>query len=70
VPGSATAPGPGRSANALRNPTTVGRTQNTEASVAFAGTFVKTIPAGAPVSLIVRQAVLPKQPNRCPPVLV
>jgi len=36
--------------------------QNTEASVAFAGTFVRTVPAGAPVSVIVRQAVLPKQP--------
>jgi hypothetical protein len=45
----------------------VAGTQNTEASLAFAGTFVKTIPAGEPFSLIVRQAVLPKQPAWVPP---
>jgi len=36
--------------------------QNVAASVEFAGTFVKTCPAGEPVSLIWRQVVLPKQP--------
>jgi hypothetical protein len=41
--------------------------QNTEASVAFAGTFLKSIPAGEPFSVIVRQAVLPKQPAWTPP---
>src|SRR5262245_55004979 len=37
--------------------------QNTEASVASAGTPGVTAPAGAPVSLIVVQAPLPKQPG-------
>ena len=36
--------------------------QNTEASVALAGTFVTSVPPDEPVSLIVRQAELPKQP--------
>jgi len=58
------APGPGRSAP-LTAKLPAGM-QNTEASVAFAGTFVKSIPAGEPVSLIVRQAVLPKQPAWVP----
>src|SRR5262249_14595086 len=41
--------------------------QNTEASVADAGVPVLTGPAGVPLSLIVRQAVLPEQPT-CPAI--
>src|SRR5262249_51341487 len=37
--------------------------QNTEASVPVAGVPGLTGPAGVPLSLIVRQAVLPKQPT-------
>src|SRR5262249_15255791 len=36
--------------------------QNVAASVAAAGTFVRTCPAGEPFSLIWRQVELPKQP--------
>src|SRR5215475_6286872 len=42
--------------------------QNTEASVAFAGTFVRTVPAAAPFSVIVTQVSLPKQPALSWPV--
>src|SRR5262245_37427447 len=59
------APGPGRSGAPMGS--MVPRMQNTEASVASAGTFVKTVPAGEPVSVIVRQVVLPKQPAWGPP---
>src|SRR5262249_12014466 len=40
--------------------------QNTEPSVAAAGTFVRTCPAAEPFSLIWRQVVLPKQPTWVP----
>src|SRR5262245_47621903 len=40
--------------------------QNTAASVASAGTFVRSVPPGVPFSVIVRQAVLPKQPTWVP----
>jgi len=63
VPGSDTAPGPGRLAEASTVPLPVAEMQNTEASVAFAAVPGLTGPAGVPVSLIVRQAVLPKQPT-------
>jgi hypothetical protein len=62
VPGSATAPGPGRLAVPSTSPLLVDAMQNTEASVTGLETFVNSVPAVAPVSLIVRQAVLPKQP--------
>src|SRR5262245_16568145 len=39
---------------------------NTAASVASAGTFVRSVPPGVPFSVIVRQAVLPKQPTWVP----
>src|SRR5262249_44920338 len=64
------APGPGRSAEASTRPLPVAAMQNTEASVALAGVPVVTAPAATPVSLIVRHAVLPKQPNACPFVLL
>src|SRR5262245_61100226 len=60
------APGPGRSAEQNSGSMPQGM-QNTEASVAFAGTFVRSWPAGEPFSLIWRQAVLPKQPAWVPP---
>src|SRR5262249_18979945 len=56
------APGPGRLAEASTRPLPVAGMQNTEASVAFAGTFLRSVPLDEPVSLIVRQAPLPKQP--------
>src|SRR5262249_42001068 len=56
------APGPGRLAEASTRPLPVAGMQNTEASVAFAGTFLRSVPPDEPVSLIVRQAPLPKQP--------
>src|SRR5262245_20617181 len=62
MPGSETAPGPGRSAEASTRPLPVAGMQNTEASVAFDVTFVRSVPPDEPVSLIVRQAALPKQP--------
>src|SRR5262245_43845224 len=62
MPGSAMAPGPGRSAEASTRPLPVAGMQNTEASVAFAGVLKKSVPPDEPVSLIVRQAALPKQP--------
>src|SRR5215475_7187437 len=68
MPGSATAPGPGRLAEASTRPLPVAGTQNTEASVAFDGTFLRSVPPDEPVSLIVRQAVLPKQPAPVWPV--
>src|SRR5215831_5800142 len=68
MPGSAMAPGPGRLAEASTRPLPVAGTQNTEASVAFAGVFVRSGPPGEPVSLIVRQAALPKQPAPVWPV--
>jgi hypothetical protein len=67
VPGSETAPGPGRSGAPFTTPLPVAGMQNVAASVAFFWTFVRTCPAGEPVSLIVRQAVLPKQPAWGPP---
>src|SRR5262245_50408392 len=67
MPGSATAPGPGRSAAPFTTEFCVAGMQNTAASVAFAGTFVRTWPAAEPVSLIWRQVVLPKQPAWVPP---
>src|SRR5262245_8625654 len=66
MPGSATAPGPGRSAAPFTTALLVAGMQNVAASVAFAGTFVRTCPAGEPFSLIVRQLVLPKQPAWVP----
>jgi hypothetical protein len=68
VPGRETAPGPGRPAEASTSPLPVGAMQNTEASVALAGTPVMTVPAATPLSLIVRQAGLPKQPTCCGPL--
>src|SRR5215468_11373480 len=56
------APGPGRLAGASTTALPVAGMQNTEASVALAGTFVTSVPPDEPVSLIVRQAELPKQP--------
>jgi hypothetical protein len=44
--------------------------QNTDASVALAGVPVLMAPDAAPFSVIVRHAVLPKQPNACPLVLL
>src|SRR5215831_20634850 len=60
------APGPGRSAEASTRPLPVAAMQNTEASVALAGVPVVTAPAATPVSVIVRQSVLPKQPTWVP----
>src|SRR5262245_17533029 len=60
------APGPGKSGPPSIMPP-VPLMQNTEASVALAGTFVRSCPAGEPFSLIWRQAVLPKQPAWIPP---
>src|SRR5215831_1763912 len=59
------APGPGRSAEASTSPLPVAAMQNTEASVAGAGVPVVTAPAGTPFSVMVRHAVLPKQPTVC-----
>src|SRR5262249_4131139 len=70
LPGSDTAPGPGKSADASTRPLPVAPMQNTAASVALAGVPAVMAPAGAPFSVIVRQAVLPKQPNMCPPELL
>src|SRR5262245_16696967 len=56
------APGPGRSADALTSALLVAAMQNTEASVALAGVPVVTAPAATPVSVMVRQVELPKQP--------
>jgi len=36
----------------------------------LAGVPTVTAPNGAPLSLMLRQAVLPKQPNRCPLTLL
>src|SRR5262249_42037677 len=60
-PGSATAPGPGTLNDASSNPPSAAM-QNTETSVVLAGVPVVRGPAAAPLSLIVRQAPLPKQP--------
>src|SRR5262249_60235690 len=60
------APGPGRSADALTSALLVAAMQNAEASVALAGVPVVTAPAATPVSVMVRQAVLPKQPTWVP----
>src|SRR5262245_546537 len=60
------APGPGRSADALTSALPVAAMQNTEASVALAGVPVVTAPAATPDSVMVRQAVLPKQPTWVP----
>src|SRR5262249_57521093 len=60
------APGPGRSAAPFTVVLLVAAMQNTEASVALAGVPVVTAPAATPVSVIVRQAVLPKQPTWVP----
>ena len=70
APGRETAPGPGRSAEASTSPLPVAVMQNTDASVAADGLPLVISPAGEPFSVIVRQAVLPKQPNMCPLVLV
>src|SRR5262249_3527193 len=69
-PDSAVAPGPGRSADASTSPLPVPGIQNTDASLPLAGVPMVTAPAGAPDSLMLRQLVAPKQPNRCPLVLV
>jgi hypothetical protein len=70
VPGRERAPGPGRSDAASTSPFPVAPKQKTEASVAAAELPFVITPAGEPVSVIVRQAVLPKHPNMWPPVLV
>src|SRR5262249_55104035 len=63
VPGSAMAPGPGRSATASMLPLPVDGMQNTEASVAVAAVPVLTGPAAMPFSVMRTQAALPKQPG-------
>src|SRR5262245_20235989 len=70
LPGSDTAPGPGRSADASTRPLPVAPMQNTAASVAVAGVPAVMAPAGAPFSVIVRQVSLPKHPNLCPLTLL
>ena len=62
VPGSDTAPGPGRLAEPSTSPLPVAAMQNTEASVTLAGVPGVMGPAGVPFSVMVRQVSLPKQP--------
>src|SRR5262245_806122 len=65
-PGSDRAAGPGRLA-APSIPLRVSAVQNTEASVTLAGVPRRRIPAAAPLSEMLRQAALPKQPGTtCP----
>src|SRR5262249_54569181 len=55
------APGPGRLAEASTRPLPVAGMQNTEASVALAGTVVRSGPLDEPGPVIGRRAELPKQ---------
>src|SRR5262249_43380215 len=62
-PGSAMAPGRGRSATASMLPWPGDGMQNTEASVAVAAVPGLTGPAAVPFSVMVTHAPLPKQPG-------
>src|SRR5262245_9566330 len=62
VPGSDTAPGPGRLADEFTTPFWVASMQKTDARVALAGTPGVIGPAGDPFSVIFRHVDWPKQP--------
>ena len=62
VPGSETAPGPGRFADPSTAPLPVPGMQKVAARVAVVGAPIVRGPAATPFSLIVRQSLLPKQP--------
>ena len=67
VPGRETAPGPGRLADPSTAPLPVPGMQKVDPRVTGFGTPVVIRPAGTPFSLIVRHALLPKQPAALTP---